>query len=196
MGLVLAQAEFCGPPSSLLMAFVEDHTAPFAASPRHTRQVPITIFEVSAGSSSQGVSIRESSSATCAAPIVGGPVKFAAVQPLPSLHCRTLTPAAVETYQSSGLFGSIATAPPSPGESCGHTVVREEAADVAAVPFAPRPTSKVAGSVGCCAKLTTSASEPMPLFRFWKCDASLAEQGVPCWLTPSVERHRPPSLPR
>src|SRR5665213_655338 len=103
-----------------------------------------------------------------------------------------LIPAPVEIYQSSGLVWSMATVPPSPVASCSQGV---DGDDVAAVPFAPRPTSSVAGSVGCWAKLVTSANEPRPLLRFWKWVASSAEHGVACWLTPSVERHKPPSLP-
>ena len=136
----------------------------------------------------------ESSLEIWVAPMVGAPVKLAAVQAAPRVHWRMLTPAAVETYQSEGLVGSMATVPPSPVESCGHAPDVE--AEVAAVPFAPRPTSRVAGSVGCWAKLTISAREPRPPLRFWKWVASSGEQGVDCWLTPSVDRQRPPSLPR
>ncbi len=53
------------------------------------------------------------------------------------------------------------------------------------MPLAPTPTSRVAGSVGCWAKLTISAREPRPVLRFWKWVASSGEQGVDCWLTPS-----------
>src|ERR1700733_8021631 len=99
-----------------------------------------------------------------------------------------LTPAAVETYQRRGLFWSIATVPPSPVDSCGHEAEGEKAVEVEAVPLAPRPASSIAESVGCWAKLTTSASEPRPPLRFWKWVASSAEHWVPCSLTPSVER--------
>src|ERR1035437_10038040 len=109
--------------------------------------------------------------------MVGGPVKFAAAHVFPLLQVRKLTPASVETYQFCGLVWSMATVPPSPVAICGQAVV-VVAADVPAVPFAPRPASSVAGSVGFWAKLTTSASEPTPEFRFWKWVASSVEQGV------------------
>src|SRR5271163_2170706 len=105
-----------------------------------------------------------------------------------------LTPAPVETYQFAGVSGSIATTPPSPSASCGHAVFAD-AVEVAAVPVAPSPTSSVFGSLGCSAKLTTSASDPSPPFRFSKCVASLAAHALPCSFTPSSDRHSPPSLP-
>src|SRR5205807_4482385 len=155
-GFVLAHEAFCGPPRSLLIEFAEDHEAPLPADPRHTRHVPISTSEDRAGSSSQGASISESSLATCAGPTVGAPLKSVALHAPPLPHWRMLTPAAVEMYQSRGLLWSIATVPPSPVASCAHEVAEEPDA-VDAVPFAPRPTSSVPGSVGCCAKLTTSA---------------------------------------
>jgi len=97
--------------------------------------------------------------------MVGAPVKFAAAHAFPSLQYRTLTPAAVDTYQFCGLVWSIATVPPSPVEICGHAAT-VAAAPVPAVPFAPNPASSVAGSLGCCAKPTTSASDPNPPFKF------------------------------
>src|SRR5208283_2915035 len=176
------------------MLFDPGQAAVLSASPRHTRHVPIRTSVGCAGSSRNGGSIREASFETCVVPMVGGPVKFAAAHVLPLPQKRMLTPAPVETYQFCGLDGSMATVPPSPAESCGQADV-VVAAPVAAVPFAPAPTRSVAGSVGFSAKLTTSASEPSPEFRFWKWVASSGEQGVCCWLTPSSERQRPPSLP-
>jgi hypothetical protein len=88
----------------------------------------------------------------------------------------------------------MATIPPSPAEICGHAA-RVLAAEVDAVPLPPTPTTSVAGSVGCWAKLTTSASDPNPAFKFSKWVASSGEHGVCCWFTPSVDRHNPPSLP-
>ncbi len=126
--------------------------------------------------------------------MVGDPVKFDAEHVFPFPQVRILTPAPVETYQFRGLVWSMATVPPSPVAICGQAAV-VVAALVAAVPFAPRPARRVAGSVGFSAKLTTSASEPRPEFRFWKWVASSVEQGVCCWFTPSSERQTPPSLP-
>ena len=67
---------------------------PLPAGPRHTRHVPITTSDESAGSSSNGASTNESSPLTCADPIVGAPAKSAAVHAVPLEHCRMLTPAA------------------------------------------------------------------------------------------------------
>src|ERR1700761_6936358 len=79
-GLLPSQDEFCGPPRSLLIAFEADHEAPLPAIPRHTRHVPMTMSDESAGSSSHGASIRELSPAVCADPIVGAPLKSLARQ--------------------------------------------------------------------------------------------------------------------
>ena len=68
------------------LAFDEDHDAPLAAGPRHNRQVPMRTLEESAGSNSHGASIRESSFAVCAGPMVAPPIKSTALQPAPSLH--------------------------------------------------------------------------------------------------------------
>jgi hypothetical protein len=68
------------------MEFDEDHKPPLPAEPRHTRQVPITTSEENTGSNSQGTSMRESSLATWAGPIVAAPLKFVALQAAPLLH--------------------------------------------------------------------------------------------------------------
>ena len=188
------QAAFCGPPNIVLIAFEPGHAEVLSANPRHTLHVPITMSAGSTGSSRNGASISDASFATCAYPMVGEPVKFVAAHALPLPQVRMLTPASVDMYQFCGLVGSMATVPPSPAEICGQADV-VVAAPVAAVPFAPSPANRVAGSVGCSAKRTTSASEPRPELRFWKWVASSAEQGVCCWFTPSSERQRPPSLP-
>ncbi len=96
-------------------------------------------------------------------------------------------------YQSCGSLGSMATVPPSPVASWGQGVV-DGLVEVAAVPFAPRPARSVPGSVGCWAKLTISAREPRLVLRLVKWVASSAEQTGACWLMPSDERQRPPSL--
>src|SRR5580704_5438669 len=45
-------------------------------------------------------------------------------------------------------------------------------------------------------RLSTSAREPRPPFRFWKCVESEEEQAEPVSPMASVERHRPLSFPR
>ncbi len=102
------------------------------------------------------------------------------------------TPAPVETYQFAGVAGSIATIPPSPAASCGHAAAGRRA-QVAAVPFAPSPTSSVLASLGSWAKLTTSASDPSPPFRFSKCVASLAAHGA-ALLVHAIQRPPQPAI--
>ena len=102
------------------MALEDDQEVPVAAGPRQTRQVPRRRLVVRAGSSSQGASISEASLEVCVAPMVGAPVKLAAVQLCSESALADADSGAVETYQSEGLSGSMATEPPSPAESCGH----------------------------------------------------------------------------
>src|SRR5665213_3372575 len=187
------------PPNGLPIALAALHDVPVAAGPRHTRHVPTITLGVCAGSSSVGASSSEASPATCAAPIVGGFAKLAAVHPAPSAHCFRSTPAPIAIYQFAGWVASMDGKPPSPAANCGHADFDAHALAAVVVPpepFEPRPTSSVSASVGCCAKPVTSASDPIALFRLSKCDASVALHAEPVSATPSSERHRPPSLPR
>src|SRR5665213_1006107 len=95
------------PPNALPIAFAALHEVPVAAGPRQMRHVPTSTFEVSAGSSSVGASSSEASPATCAAPMVGGFAKLAAVHPAPSAHCFRSTPAPIARYQFCGWDASI-----------------------------------------------------------------------------------------
>src|SRR5580698_6044400 len=79
-GLVAVQAVDWVPPSILLMALEEDQEEPVAAGPRQIRQLPMRMFEVRAGSRSQGASMSEASLEVWVGPMVGVPVKSAVVQ--------------------------------------------------------------------------------------------------------------------
>src|ERR1700728_2614230 len=72
------------PPSAGLRALALDQAEPLVAGPRQTRQVPMRMLEVSAGSSSVGASSWAMSPSTWEAPMVAGGRKLAAVQLLPS----------------------------------------------------------------------------------------------------------------
>ena len=146
--------------SGALRALAEDHAVPEVAGPRHTRQVPNRMFEVCAGSSRFGASIRALSLLVIDSPRVAGGAKLAAVQAEPSVHVLRLMSAPMLRVQSVGVLGSICGKPPSPADSCGHAT-SVEALVVATEPLAPSPASSVLGSVGCCAKpMTSPASRP------------------------------------
>src|SRR5208283_5548851 len=109
------------------------------------------------------------------------------------------TPASSFTYQLSVFVGSMATGPPKPERICGHGEFGLNAAAVSLIPanpFTPSPAISEYGESKTGGRLSTSASDPRPLFRFWKCVASEAEHTGPLSPMASVERHRPLSLPR
>src|SRR6202789_696893 len=186
------------PPSAGLKALALDQEEPLAAGPRQTRQVPMRMLEVSAGSRSVGAASWAMSPSTCVEPMVAGGRKLEAVQLPPSGQASRFTPAPMGSYQLAERTGSMEGRPPSPVESCGQGV-KVEAVVVAAEPFAPRPAMRVLGLAGSCAKPTVTASEPpvpMAALRLSKWVLSEEEQTLPVSATPSSERQRPPSLPR
>ncbi len=193
-GFEVVQAVGLVPSNAGLRALEVDHEALEAAGPRQTRQVPRMTLVVCCGSRSVGASSRLASWLTWASPMVAGGMKLEAVQLEPRVHCARLMPAPMASSQLVGVLASSDGKPPSPDESCGQEVSDE--ADVVAVePMLPRPARRVLGSVGCCAKPTTSAREPIVVLRLSKWVLSLGSQTEPVSATPSSERHRPPSLP-
>ena len=189
-----AQAGFWGPTRAGLARLEEDQSEGRLAGPRQTRQVPASRVPGKMGSRMEGASSRARSLATCAGPMVAAARMSAAVQAAPLAQKASEMPGAVLRYQSEGWLASMMTVPPSPEESCCQAVWSARPVDT--VPEAPRPARRMAGSSGSWAKETTSAREPRVRLRFWKWDESSGEQGLACWLMVSVERHRPPSLPR
>ena len=185
-------------PNEALIVFEEFQVEPVPADPRHTRQVPTRTLPVAAGSSSAGASSSATSLLTCAAPMVAGDAKLAAAHADPAVHCFRFTPAPMVRNQLEGVFGSSSGIPPSPAASCGQGA-SDVAVEVPPEPSSPMPASTTSGVVGSCAKPVISASEPpaaIAVFRLSKWLLSFAEQAAPVCATPSVERQRPPSLPR
>ena len=166
-GFVLEHAAFCGPPNILLIAFAADHSRPAArrpsphpARPNHHLRRQRRIKQP-----------RRIHQRIVAHPPAPSQSSAHRQSPPPHTHapfeqCRTLTPAAVDTYQSDGFAGSIATVPPSPAEICDHAPpqlppLRRRR------PIRPQPhQQRRRDPSDARAKLTTSASDPNPPFRF------------------------------
>ena len=179
-----------------LMALAEVQPVPFAG-PLQTLQVPISNCVGSSGSTRKGAGavIVKPSFATSAFVTTGLVPKSAGVQAPSFEHKWIETPAPLFTYHFAGLAGSTATGPPSPPSISGQFVVGPVVLFTPAVPLAPRPTIMVYGEAPTGDMLSTSASDPIPPFRFWKWLASVDAHADPVSPMASSERHSPPSLP-
>ena len=171
-----AHAALCGPASILLIALSAHHNVPSAPGPRHTRQVPTMTFDEQRRiEQPRRVDQRDVARRLCRTDRRRSRKVCRRTSSRRSCSAECSHPPRSTHTSASGFAGSIATAPPSPEASWVQAPrPSPQPQVVAAVPFAPSPTSSVDGSVGCCARLSTSASEPSPPFRFSKCAASSA----------------------